>query len=933
MQIVIRENIIHYSYHIHVNMKHRVNKKSRLFFIMLILISIQTDAQQTIVQYLSGTDKDHTVKWDFMVTKGRNSGNWSTIPVPSNWEMQGFGNYFYGTDGKDAEQGLYKYKFKVANSSANKNIMLVFDGSMTDTEVKLNGVSAGAIHQGGFYQFKYDITKLVKFDSENLLEVTVSRKSTNNSVNSAERQSDFWLFGGIYRPVYVEILPETFIERVAIDARATGVFNMQVFHNAGSNQTIQAQVYDLKGKAIEQPFTLMQGDSMLHHQFSNIKLWNQEEPNLYNVVVSIKEGGKIIHRIKERFGFRTAELRPQDGFYVNGKKIIFRGVCRHSQWPESGRTLSREIHLMDIATMKGMNMNAVRMSHYPPDKEFLDLCDSLGLLVLDELTGWQKSYDTVTAQRLVKELVIRDVNHPSIVIWDNGNEGGWNRSVDKDYDLYDPQKRLVIHPWEVFNGTNTKHYPDFKYVQNEVKNPKGVFFPTEFMHGLFDGGHAAALEDFWNEMLKHPYNAGGFLWALHDEGVVRGDRRDSIDVAGNLAPDGIVGPHREKEASYFTIKELWSPVYIETNKLNKSLNGKIEVENRYIYTNLDKVKFEWKLVSFPAATAATTTAKIIKKGNAALAVAPGEKGMLNIALPANITADAFYLFAFDANGDTICTWSWVMKTPSPVTKFTSASTNRAVTVIKDDTQSLVISCDGIQYDFDKATGYLQQVMNGSKKISLNGGPALAGSNQILSQFKSSKDGNAYTVQPMYKEDSLKVRWTFQPGQLPKMEYIYLTKDTADYTGITFNYPEEKINGMKWLGRGPYRVWKNRLKGQQFGVWQKDYNNTITGESYKYPEFKGWHSEVNWVTVQNKESNFTVYTSNENTYFQMLEQAKQVGIKNLNTLPPSPGNTIGFFNAIPPIGTKFNEAKVMGPQSQRNLGTGKPVTGVLFFNFK
>jgi len=912
---------------------YRFNKKNLLFFTLLICFYQQSYAQQTIIQYLSGTDKDHTVKWDFMVTKGRNSGNWSTIPVPSNWEMQGFGNYFYGTDGKDAEQGLYKYKFSVANAQAKKKIMLVFDGVMTDTEVKLNGVSAGAIHQGGFYQFKYDITTLVKFDKENLLEITVSRKSTNNSVNRAERQSDFWLFGGIYRPVYLEVLPATFIERVAIDAKANGDFNMQVFTNAGSNQTIEAQVIDLKGKAIDQSFTLMQGDSMLHHHFSNIKLWNQEEPNLYNVLVSIKEAGKIIHTVKERFGFRTAELRSQDGFYVNGKKVIFRGVCRHSQWPESGRTLNREIHLIDIAAIKGMNMNAVRMSHYPPDKEFLDLCDSLGLFVLDELTGWQKSYDTVTAQRLVKELVIRDVNHPSIVIWDNGNEGGWNRAVDKDYDLYDPQKRLVIHPWERFNGTNTKHYPDFKYVQNEVKNPKEVFFPTEFMHGLFDGGHGAALEDFWNEMLKHPYLAGGFLWALHDEGVVRADRHDSIDVAGNNAPDGIVGPHREKEASYYTIKEIWSPVYIETNTLNKNFNGKIEVENRYTYTNLNKVKFEWKLVSFPAAMAASITAKIIKKGNASLAVLPGAKGILNIPLPLNSNADAFYLFAFNAKGDTICTWSWAMKATSPVTKSTIGSTNSAVTVVKDDAQSLAISCDGIQYYFNKATGYLQQVMNGTKKISLDGGPALAGSNQTLIELKNSKNGNTYTVQPMYKGDSLTVTWIFQTGQLPKMEYSYLTKDTADYMGITFNYPEEKMNGMKWLGRGPYRVWKNRLKGEQFGVWQKNYNNTITGESYKYPEFKGWHSEINWVTVQNKESNFTVYTSGENIFFQMLEQAKQVGIRNNNTLPPSPGNTIGFFNAIPAIGTKFNRPEVMGPQSQRNSGTGKPVTGVLYFDFK
>ncbi|MDQ6813552.1 MAG: glycoside hydrolase family 2, partial [Bacteroidota bacterium] len=519
--------------------------------------------QQTILQYLSGTDKDHTVVWDFMCTKGRNSGKWSTISVPSCWETQGFGTYNYSQDLKNPdEQGLYKYNFKVAQQHKGKKIYLVFDASMTDTEVKINGKSAGPIHQGSFYQFKYDVTDLIRFDKYNLLEVTVSKKSSNASINRAERKSDFWLFGGIFRPVYLEILPSTFIERVAIDAKASGDFSIHVFNNASAKQKVEAQVYDIKGKAIEQPFQLLPGDSILHHHFTNVKLWNPEEPNLYNVVVSIKEGVKTIHTITERFGFRTAELREQDGFYVNGKKVIFKGVCRHSEWPETGRTLSRTVHLMDIAAMKDMNMNAVRMSHYPPDKEFLDLCDSLGLFVLDELTGWQAAYDTVIARKLVKELVVRDVNHPSIVIWDNGNEGGWNRAVDGDYAWYDPQKRHVIHPWERFNGTNTKHYPDFKYIQNEVANAKEVFFPTEFMHGLFDGGHGAALEDFWNEMMKHPHAAGGFLWSLHDEGLVRQDLHDSIDVAGNRGPDGIVGPHREKEGSYYTIKELWSPVYV-----------------------------------------------------------------------------------------------------------------------------------------------------------------------------------------------------------------------------------------------------------------------------------------------------------------------------------------------------------------------------------
>ena len=909
--------------------------KNIFLIVFTFYFSLNITAQHTIIQYLSGTDKDHTVQWDFMCTAGRNNNKWATIPVPSCWEMQGFGTYNYYQDKENPEeQGLYKHSFKIASQHRGKKVVIVFDASMTDTEVKLNGQSAGAIHQGGFYQFKYDITSLVNFDKANLLEVTVSKKSTNASINKAERKADFWLFGGIFRPVYLEILPEVFIERVAIDAKANGDFNMQVLSNVNTKQTVSAQVYDLKNNAVGKPFKLSVNDSVLHHHFSNIKLWNPEQPELYNVVVSIKEGAKIIHSVKQRFGFRTAELLPGDGFYVNGKKVIFKGVCRHSEWPETGRTLSRQVHLMDIKLMKDMNMNAVRMSHYPPDKEFLDLCDSLGLFVLDELTGWQAAYDTVVGRKLVKELIIRDVNHPSIVIWDNGNEGGWNRSLDGDYNLYDPQKRLVIHPWERFNGTNTKHYPDFKYIQNEVANPKEVFFPTEFMHGLFDGGHGAALEDFWNEMMKHPYAAGGFLWSLHDEGVVRNDRHDSIDVAGNAAPDGIVGPHREKEGSYFTIKELWSPVYIETKTVSQNFKGKIKVENRYLYTNLNQCKFDWKFVNFSTAGDKNTALKLVQKGSLQIAVAPGKKGFLNIPLPANDNADAFYLSALNAKGDTICTWSWAISSPEKIAKLTYGPLKKSLLINNETGTSLQILCDGITYEFDKLTGYLQKVIKANKEISLGGGPALAGGNQVLADFTSTEEGDYFVVSPRYKGDSLKVKWIFQSGKLPKLEYSYLTRDTSSFMGITFNYPEEKIKGMKWLGRGPYHVWKNRLKGQQLGVWQKKYNNTVTGQNWIYPEFKGWHAEMYWVKLQNNQTDFTIYSKEQNMFLEMLQPEKAKAAGNDYTSPDFPQGNIGFMHGISPIGTKFQSANVMGPQSQKNIRQGSlPLTGTLYFDFR
>src|SRR4026208_1956904 len=184
------------------------------FVFVVLLFSNKASSQLTEKIYLSGTGNDKTVNWEFMCTGGMNANKWTTIPVPSCWELQGFGKYDYGF-AKDSirgkEKGFYKYSFNVPASWKGKVIKIVFEGVMTDAEVKINGQSAGEMHQGAFYAFKYDITKLLKYGEKNLLEVAVSKHSANESVNNAERKADFWIFGGIFRPVWLEVLPQLHI--------------------------------------------------------------------------------------------------------------------------------------------------------------------------------------------------------------------------------------------------------------------------------------------------------------------------------------------------------------------------------------------------------------------------------------------------------------------------------------------------------------------------------------------------------------------------------------------------------------------------------------------------------------------------------------------------------------------------------------------------
>src|SRR5690606_22198705 len=271
----------------------------------------------------------------------------------------------------------------------------------------------GPTHQGAFYTFRYDISDLLVYGGENVLEVTVAKHSANSSVNDAERKADYWIFGGIFRPVWLEILPETHIETLAVDAKHHGKLTVKAAVN-GRADALAVKLFDSDGQPVGGAMALRAGGDGFWGtaQFQGISPWSPESPTLYTAELTLSRDGEAEHRVTQRIGFRTVEVRPRDGIYVNGVKMKFKGVNRHSFRPESGRTTSPRISVEDVELMKAMNMNAVRMAHYPPDGHFLDACDSLGLFVIDELAGWHGQYDTPTGAKLVKEMLEHDRNHP-----------------------------------------------------------------------------------------------------------------------------------------------------------------------------------------------------------------------------------------------------------------------------------------------------------------------------------------------------------------------------------------------------------------------------------------------------------------------------------------------------------------------------------------
>ena len=287
---------------------------------LMVACTLGIHAQQSDVetrrQYLSGHGCDDMVEWDFKCTDGRNSGKWTKIGVPSCWELQGFGTYQYGMrfygkatpEGIADEKGLYKTEFTLPKAWEGRQILLVFEAVFTDANVTINGRKAGnGLYQGGFTRHTIDVSDRVFFgQKKNRLEVEVAKESANPQVNLAERRADYWNFGGIWRPVFIIAKPSQNIQRVAIDAKADGCFNADVFLNrAVPGSSVSVDVIDAKGTKVATgpSFVTASDKAMVQFRTENPMLWNAEQPNLYTAVFTLKNAeGKTLHVERQKFG-------------------------------------------------------------------------------------------------------------------------------------------------------------------------------------------------------------------------------------------------------------------------------------------------------------------------------------------------------------------------------------------------------------------------------------------------------------------------------------------------------------------------------------------------------------------------------------------------------------------------------------------------------
>ncbi len=952
---------------------------ARYVALLIMVLASVAKAAETETQYLSGLGKDDPIQWQIMCDNGQNASKWAKIGVPSNWELQGFGIYTYGrltpAGGWPRVHCTYKRAFTTPANWREKAVFVKFEGVMTDTRVTINGQSAGPIHQGGYYAFKYDITTLLKpAGQENEIQVDVDDESANQSVNHAERRGDFWNYGGIFRPVYLEAVPKTFVDHLAINATAKGSLDVDVtladLRKAASTDhsaTLHMRVLDLNGKSVGDPLTVQKVSLDVAHMAGKIvnpRLWTAETPNLYLLEVRLNIGNVAVHTVRQRFGFRTIEVRPGQGMFVNGHRVFLKGFARHSFWPDSGRTLSTQLSRDDVNLMKEMNANAVRSSHYPPDRHFLDACDELGLYVLDELTGWQAKYDTDIGKKLVREMVEHDVNHPSILFWDNGNEGGFNLSLDGEYAKYDPQKRTVLHPWAAYPAgiADTNHYPTYDTLRKKLADDP-VLMPTEMLHGLYDGGVGAGLQDYWDAILKSKAGGGGFIWAFLDEDVKRTDKGGILDSQGNFAPDGVVGPYREREASFYTVRRLWSPIVVTPPDGG---SHSYTVSNRYGFLDANQCTYEWQMIAFgkpgEAELGSTVLTSRTDHGRSLMPrLTASWEGWgppaADSVRSGKLTADATRLIIKDPTGRVIQTYTWPIGDLQSRLDQVSQSGTGANPIASESGDTITATAGDLSLQISKISGLLVSASRQGRSFSMANGPrvvameprlappgrqtpqppapsppAMAPASHLTSIAHRS-EGDDLVISAVFDGPMKTLTYRVKPNGWVIIDYKYDMSGAKEYFGVGFDYPEVNVKGMRFLGDGPAPVYKDRLAGGTLDIWSSRYNDTMVGdpddlkpgEHFDYPIFKGFYSGVRWLQLNTSEGPITAMLRqdpDDPIYVQVFTPKTPPPNLLGRVAVPFPAAGISFLNAIPAIGNKFGGPQSMGPMGQEAIAKGE-----------
>ncbi|MFQ5350988.1 MAG: hypothetical protein ACE5EG_11145, partial [Thermoanaerobaculia bacterium] len=471
--------------------------------------------------------------------------------------------------------------------------------------------------------------------------------------------------------------------------------------------------------------------------------------------------------------------------------------------------------------------------------------------------------------------------------------------------------------------------------------PPPVLLPTEILHALYDGGGGASLDDYWRLLRSSGRLGGAFLWSLFDEGVVRTDREGRIDTGGNRGADGLLGPHRQPEASYHTVREVWSPLQIASYRYLPE-TVEVELENHFDETDLahqERVKcafdlaqctLRWRWLAFPRLPEDGLEVRAMPGGERPLpAAAPGTGVVLSLPRPEVPGAvDAVELRAFAPDGREVMVWVLPDPAAQPIAeawKGSASSGGPEVRIEQEGSHLTLRSATGKWAEFDLDSGGLLALGDGAHRLPLAGGAQRAGGGRArLVATDVEPRTRAIVVRSRYRGALDEATWTFYANGMLRLDYGFQDGgEDAGYLGVGFDGLADRVGSLTWLGMGPYRVWRNRLAGGRLGIWRTEWNETMTGVEWRYPELPGFYAGVRWARLATDQGTL-ILAPDPGLFLGVLEPRFPAGARTAVAAVPA-GITV--LHQISAMGTKFHRPEALGPSARRMLRPGVRRGGV------
>lgn len=864
------------------------------------------------------------------------ASSWDTISVPSCLEMKGYGqptyinvNYPFSDNPPYINMNSnvvnsvasYRRTFVLPSGFAGQRIVLHFDGIYGASYVWINGKYVGYTQEANNVS-EFDVTKFVRSGKNNICVQNIRWSDA-----SYLEGQDMWHMTGIHRDVYLYATPKTYIQDHLISAKVnarnrTATPNVSITmanpSKMAGNRTVRLSLLDPSGSEVatqSTTITFAAGDSIKQNtislgQLSGIKLWSPDVPNLYTLIVSQLNGSNEEEAFATKYGFRSLELRNGQ-FFVNGNRTYLKGVNTQDTHPVLGRAINVATMWTDLTLMKKANINTVRTSHYPRQAKMMAMMDYLGFYVVDEADlechkNWNDNQHNPSGaiagraswlpqmQDRVMRMVLRDYNHPSVIIWSLGNESSGFSNFETIHDVVKAfDNNRPIH-YEGSTNDNTAGtdiwsvmYKDVNEVQRFAANNwrKQPYFLCEYAHAM--GNSVGNLREYWDAIIGSNYGLGGCIWDWVDQSIYNASDIKAKTTTlngypkyisgydkpgphqGNFVNNGIVNADRSWSAELTEVKKVYQQI-----DFKKLANKQYRLTNNYPQLNLNAFDLVWKVLK---------DGETVETGTTSLSCQPLQSTSVSIPYTATLETGHEYFLQlalclkkasdWNPSGYELATFEDLLQA-RPATLPTVSNSSKRMKV-KQTIYDVTITAGKNTIVFTRSGGLRSWKCDNQNIINPSQGPEFA-------HYRYIENEEPYGTPENYKQDtgisdktwavsvasdslSATITYNAQGNRCPYVfTYTVYANGTVDLEatyspiigglrriGMAMRFPASFEN-LIYYARGPLANYVDRKEGSFFGRYQSTVTEQL--EAYARPQSTGNHEGLRYLILSDGNGN-------------------------------------------------------------------------------